>query len=610
MSDLGIFEAEQQRRLLQEYIFDLEEAKDHAAELEAVHENLKKYQDLLVAVLTCTIHGLCIVKERRVVWCNLPLTDILGWKHEELIGQSTRILYPSATDFDRIGKFFYEGLQESDFRSFEYELCHKDGRRVPCLVTGRALDPRDHSKGFVFSITDYTDRHRSRKALEDACGELENRTAELTAANRRLQREIEEREAVQRELHGYRNHLEELVEERTRELTAVNARLRREMAERQRIEEELLKTQKLESLGILAGGIAHDFNNILTAVIGNISLVKASDSLEYIHQRSGEMEKACFRARNLTLQLLTFAKGGQPVKKTASISELLRDCTVFALSGSDVQADFDLPEDLWPVEVDEGQISQVINNLVLNAQQAMPAGGTVKIGAKNVKIGVNSDLSLAPGRYVQVSFIDQGCGIGPEQLSKVFDPYFTTKEVGSGLGLTSAYSIVRKHDGHIRVESDAGRGAAFHVYLPASRRKPLLQPQEEERIILGEGRILVLDDEAAVRAVLRRMLAKLGYEADFAANGEEAMEIFARKRASGEEFAALILDLTIPGGMGGKTVLEKLLKIDPQVKAIVSSGYSEDPIMAQFQEYGFRGVIAKPYKIAELSEILHRVITA
>ncbi len=334
MEWLKINKDEQQRRLLQEYIFDLEEVKDHAAELAVVHENLKQYQDLLVAILSCTIHGLGLLKNRRIIWCNSPFTSILGWKQEELIGKTVEILYPSDSEYKRMGEVIYRDFDKNNFKTFEYDFVHKDGRRVPCLVTGRALDPQDFCKGFVFSITDFTERRQSRAALQRACDELGNRSMELTSVNRRLQREIEEREAAQRELRGYRDHLEELVKERTAELSAVNERLRREMAERQRIEEELLKTQKLESLGILAGGLAHDFNNILTAVIGNISLVKGSESLDDIHQRFEEMEKACFRARDLTQQLLTFAKGGQPVKKTASISELIYDCTVFAAGGS------------------------------------------------------------------------------------------------------------------------------------------------------------------------------------------------------------------------------------------------------------------------------------
>jgi len=609
MEDLRISNDEQQRRLLQEYIFNLEEAKDQAAELAVVLKNLKQYQDLLVAILSCTAHGIGLVKNRRIIWCNTPLSDILGWKQEEAIGQSVEILYPSAREYERMGEFIYRDFNNNDIKTFEYDFLHKDGRRVPCLVTGRVRDPQDLSKGFVFSLTDFTERRQSRQALQQACDELENRTVELTSANSRLHREIEERKAAQTELKGYRDHLEELVKERTAELTAVNERLRREMAARQRIEEELLQAQKLESLGILAGGIAHDFNNILTAIIGNISLMKGSPSLDDIHQGFEEMEKACFRARDLTQQLLTFAKGGQPVKRTVSISELIRECTVFALRGADVQAEFLLPKDLWAVRVDEGQISQVINNLVINADQAMPAGGIVRISAENVELGATAALPLPGGRYIKLSIADEGGGISKEHLPKIFDPYFTTKRVGSGLGLTSAYSIIKKHDGLITVASELGAGTTFHIYLPASHRKPSRKSREALQVIPGEGRILVMDDEVAVRTVLEKMLANLGYEVDFASDGEEALEIFTRRRAAGEKFAALILDLTVPGGMGGKAVLESILKIDPGVKAIVSSGYFEDPIMAQYQEHGFSGVIAKPYKISQLSEILHKVIT-
>ncbi len=261
------------------------------------------------------------------------------------------------------------------------------------------------------------------------------------------------------------------------------------------------------------------------------------------------------------------------------------------------------------MKVDEGQISQVINNLIINANQAMQEGGIARISAENIKLGATAALPLPPGRYIKLSIADQGGGISKEHLPKIFDPYFTTKEVGSGLGLTSAYSIIKKHDGLITVDSALGAGTTFHIYLPASDQKPSRKSREDLQVIPGKGRILVMDDEVAVRTVLERMLVTLGYEVDFALDGGEALEIFIRRRAAGEKFAALVLDLTIPGGMGGKAVLENLLKIDPGVKAIVSSGYFEDPIMAQFKEYGFRGVIAKPYKISELSEVLHRVIT-
>ena len=382
-----------------------------------------------------------------------------------------------------------------------------------------------------------------------------------------------------------------------------------DVTERKRMEAELLKAQKLESIGVLAGGIAHDFNNLLTAILGNITLVKMHVGPEdEVFANLSEAEKASLRARDLTQQLLTFSKGGAPVKKTASIEELLKDSATFALRGSNVRCEFSFTDDLWPVEVDEGQISQVIHNLIINADQAMPEGGVIKVRAENMTVKAEDNLPLKEGKYIRITIEDQGTGIPKEHLPKIFDPYFTTKQKGSGLGLAIAYSIVKRHDGYISVESELGVGTTFYIYLPASEKEILEKEAAEERPFFGKGKILVMDDEEAVREVAGNMLKFLGYKVEFARDGIEAIELYKKAKESGKPFDAVILDLTVPGGMGGKEAFGKLLEIDPEVKAIVSSGYSNDPIMADYKEYGFRGVVAKPYKLRELSEELHRVI--
>ncbi len=383
----------------------------------------------------------------------------------------------------------------------------------------------------------------------------------------------------------------------------------RDVTERRKMEAELLKASKLESIGVLAGGIAHDFNNILMAIMGNVSFARMKlDPEDEIFEPLTAAEKASLRAKDLTRQLLTFARGGTPVKRTASMAELIKDSADFALRGSNVRCEFSIPNDLWPVEVDEGQMSQVVNNLVINADQAMPKGGTIKIRAENATVGPEQALPLKGGQYVKVSFEDQGIGIPEEHLPKIFDPYFTTKQKGSGLGLATSFSIVRNHEGHITVESELGVGTTFYVYLPASQKELPTQKKEEEKLLVGRGRVLVMDDEEMVRSVAGRMLRHVGYQVDFARDGAEAIELYQEALECGQPFEVVLMDLTIPGGMGGKEAIKKLLEIDPGVKAIVSSGYSNDPIMSEFKRYGFRGVVAKPYEIVELSKTVDRVI--
>ena len=383
-----------------------------------------------------------------------------------------------------------------------------------------------------------------------------------------------------------------------------------DITERKRMEEELQKMEKLESIGVLAGGIAHDLNNFLTAIVGNISLAMMYEDPREKDRRLVEAEKACMQVKDLTHQLLTFSKGGAPILRTVAIGDLLRDSATFTLRGSNVGCEFFITDDLWPAEVDAGQINQVINNLIINSHQAMPGGGTVRIRAKNITMGTASDLPLEPGAYIKVSVEDQGTGIPQEHLQRIFDPFFTTKQTGSGPGLATSYSIIEKHKGYIAVESRIGVGTTFHICLPASPEGVLTEEEEEKKPIMGEGRILVMDDEKHVRDTSASMLSSIGYEVITTIDGAEAIEIYKEAMTSDSPFDAIIIDLIIPGGMGGEETIQGLAETDPAVKAIVSSGYSNDPILANFREHGFMGFIPKPYKIQELSEVLHRVITA
>jgi signal transduction histidine kinase/ActR/RegA family two-component response regulator len=384
----------------------------------------------------------------------------------------------------------------------------------------------------------------------------------------------------------------------------------RDITETKKLQEEVLRISKLESVGMLAGGIAHDFNNILTAVLGNISLGQTKVHPEeeaYDIMRRAEL--AAIRAKDLTQQLLVFSKGGEPIKKTAYISNLIRETAAFSLRGSNVRCKFSIFKDLWPVDIDEGQFAQVINNLVINAKQSMWEGGLISIRAANMYVRDSSGLPLKSGRYVKISVKDRGVGISKDNIRKIFDPYFTTRQNGSGLGLASAFSIVKNHGGHVSVRSELGSGTTFDVFLPASDKDVSVpKKMNREDTPMDKGRVMVMDDEAMIREVTGEMLALLGYEAEFALSGEEALKKYKSALDSDRPYRAVIVDLTIPGGMGGKETIKKLLEIDPEVKAIVSSGYSNDPILAEFKQHGFSGIVVKPYRLGELREALSQVL--
>jgi PAS domain S-box-containing protein len=385
----------------------------------------------------------------------------------------------------------------------------------------------------------------------------------------------------------------------------------RDITERRKLEDRLNKSEKIESLGVLAGGIAHDFNNLLNSIIANIDIgLRFAGPDSDLQKSLARAQKASTKAKELTQQLLTFSKGGAPVKKLASIADLIRDTGDFGTRGTNVRCEYDLPADLWNAEVDEGQISQVIQNLVINAAQAMPQGGTIRISARNFEAGRMTSPALRDGRYVAVTVRDHGHGIARENLSRIFEPYFTTKSSGSGLGLATTYSIVKNHHGVIDVESTEGAGTTFSVYLPASLApaapdghpaKPL--PQKA-----ANGRILVMDDDELIRETVGVLLDMLGYQADAADDGDRALTMYRQAQESGAPYDAVIMDLTIPGGKGGKDTIQQLLDIDPHARAIVSSGYSTDAVMANYARHGFAGIVVKPYTIDELGAELQRVL--
>ena len=386
----------------------------------------------------------------------------------------------------------------------------------------------------------------------------------------------------------------------------------KDISQQKRIEEDLQKMEKLKSVGTLAGGIAHDFNNILMGLFGNISLAKEKMNKEHPSFKTlEEAEKSMNRAARLTTQLLTFAKGGEPVKEDVTLGTLVEEVVRFDLSGSKVKPVFEQFPNLWLADVDKGQIQQLFSNLTINAKQAMPDGGHLYITLENEEFYDKTFAELKVGKYVKVTVRDEGSGIEQKHLERIFDPYFTTKQAGSGLGMATAYSIVSRHGGHIGVASELGQGTVFTLYLPASE---VLQLPQAELVSAGSSplgqsaRILVMDDEEIIREVVSQLLEACEYEVETAEGGQSAIEMYQQARTCGRPFAAVIMDLTIPGGMGGEEAIKELLLLDPEVKAIVSSGYADDPIMANYVEYGFKGIVSKPYSINQLREVLSRVL--
>jgi PAS domain S-box-containing protein len=381
----------------------------------------------------------------------------------------------------------------------------------------------------------------------------------------------------------------------------------RDITERLRTEQELVKVKKLESVGVLAGGIAHDFNNILAAILGNIDLALLDPHLSGSTKKLlKEAVKAAFRARDLTQQLLTFSKGGEPIKKTASLADVVRDSADFILRGEKIACHYSFPKDLWLVNIDKGQISQVVQNIMLNASNAMPDGGVVEVSCENVSTAYARSIGL-PGNvhYVEMRIKDSGVGIPTNVLDRIFDPYFSTKQEGSGLGLAITHSIVTKHGGHISVQSSPGEGTTFTIYLPASEQS-LISVKEEEKQTQSakKSTILVMDDEEQVRNIIEAMLGQLGHSVVLAKDGSETIRIFKEAMESDTPVDLIIMDLTIPGGMGGRETVQKILEIDSEAKAIVASGYSNDPVMANFEDYGFCGSLVKPFQLVELQKVV------
>ncbi|MBS1238581.1 MAG: multi-sensor hybrid histidine kinase, partial [Deltaproteobacteria bacterium] len=388
----------------------------------------------------------------------------------------------------------------------------------------------------------------------------------------------------------------------------------RDITEKRKMEGELLTARKLESVGTLAGGIAHDFNNLLAIVLGNISFAKMlTDPSNKIYKRLTDAEDATIKGKELTYRLLAFSRGGESLKKVTSLKEVIKDSARLTLSGSNIKCIFSFSGNLQQVEIDREQIQQVIHNIIMNAKETMSGGGKIEISADNIALSSEDTIPLPEGDYVKIAIEDHGSGIPEEDFSRIFDPYFTTKEIsnvkGMGLGLSICYSIVKSHGGFITAESQQSVGTTVHVYLPACKKEtPVAQMEKEIPLDLGGCRVLYMDDENALRDVAGEMLAHMGYDVEFSRDGTEAIKTYSEAITSMKPFDIVIMDLTIPDGMGGADAINKLHKIDPEAKVIISSGYTNDPIIKDFKKYNFSGAISKPFDIDELVRVIESVL--
>jgi len=595
----------------------------------------------------------------NIVDANASACALLGYTREELLSMSVRDLL--APESRRPPGIVRAELDDYHGRPFESVDVTKDGTRIPVEVTNTRLE----SGGLILSVVrDIRERKRLEAAQRETHAIIEQSPmvvfiwkneegwpVEFVSANverilgytaddfqsgsiryegivheedaERVAREVESNSAVPGRLEFAHEPYRIVKKDGSVCWVSDLTRIRRDpedgrithyqgvvfdITEQQRIEQELLTMEKLRSLGVLAGGIAHDFNNYLTGILGNLSLVRMEHEVEkLIAHPLHEMERATLRAKDLTQQLLTFSRGGSPVRKITDIAGLLRDCADFALSGSNVSVDLTMPDDLYPARVDPEQMAQVFNNLLINASQAMAAGGTVTVVAKNLHLEQQNVFSLGPGDYVTVGIRDHGSGIDPQNLRRVFDPYFTTREEGSGLGLAVAHSIITKHGGQLAVESRLGEGTEFTVVV-AAHTEPVPQSETVVRATKSRLKVLIMDDEEFIRELTSRLLEALGHDVETAPHGEAALEIYQKAYAAGDPFDVVVLDLTVRGGMGGQETIERLIQIDPDVCAVVSSGYSNDPVMAKHTDYGFGAAVKKPYVSADLQAAISEAL--
>lgn len=638
------------------------------AERKKTEERLKQVVKEQRIILDNIGVGVLFLKGRKIIWANHSLERMFGYSYAEMEGKDTELFYPDHETYQKTGTDGYAALARGERYTGGVEMKRKDGTRLWCALIGQAVDPEHLEEGSIWIIEDVTERRWMEEALRQSeemyrtvadfthdwefwigpddvirylspsCDKVTGRPVSDFEADPSLLRRIvhpDDLDAYDHHRHGaLGQEISDGIEYRiirpdgsirwishvcrpvydSQGLFLGTRGSNRDVTEAKGMEAELIKARNLESLGVLAGGIAHDFNNLFQGLLGNLSLAKmctpeTSDAYPFLQAA----EKVYVAASTLTNQLLAFSSGGISIRADLKLGDLVREEVEATLQGSPVVAEFDLAHDPWVVHVDPLQLRQVVRHLVQNARDAMPSGGRLRVTVANetLKPRKNRESSLAIGNYVRISFQDQGGGISQENLPRIFDPYFSTKErgvqKGMGLGLPLCDTIIRKHGGVISVESTPGQGATFNVRVPAVVSGP-----EQEAAIReqgGEGpRILIMDDESGVVQVATKFLRMSGYRVDSATNGEAAIAAFRSAQETNDPYAVVILDLAIPGGLGGKEVIAALRLVNPAVKAIVSSGYINDPAMTDCTAYGFVEALAKPYGLKEMKAILDRLV--
>ena len=662
-----IYLKEYNKRLINKIEKKLLDLESEIVERKLVEEQLRESEKKYRALLETTSEGCWVINpERKTIEVNQSLCKMLGYSKDEMLGKA-----PFDFTDDENRKIFIEQtskISSTEHRSYEITLKKKNGQDLHTYFNATTIrDESGEVQGSFAFVTDITERKQAQEerdrlavAIEQAAESvfITNRDGIIQYVNPAFERltGYGRKDAIgqnprilksgKHDALFYKQMWDTLtrgiawhgrfinrkkdgsfyeadatispVLDKSGKITNFVS-IKRDVTHEVELEKRLSQAQKMESIGILAGGIAHDFNNLLTIILGNIQLAEDDIKPEVgISECLAEAEKASIQAQALTKQLITFAKGGAPVKKIGSIGDLIKETTNLTISKSNVKCDFLISHDLWPVEFDEGQMKHAIKNMIDNAVESMPDEGTIDVRAENINITAEQGLPLLEGKYVKISIRDHGVGIPEEHLSKIFDPYFSTKEMGiqkgMGLGLATTYSIINRHDGYITVESEVGVGTTFTLFLPAHEKdirelKPL-KTHKPEKPSIRTGRILVMDDEESIRKLSKKRLSQLGYESELAKDGAQAIELYKKAMDSGQPFDAVILDLTVKGGMGGKDAVKALLKIDPQVKAIVSSGYSNDPVMTDFKAYGFTGALPKPNTKKELIAVLKNITKA
>ncbi len=627
---------------------------------ETILESEKKYRQ----IVDTANEGICVTdKEFKLIFINKRGQEMFEMSEEEVLGKHVDyFIYPEDLEHHRVKLHQrVQGLRDRYERRFR----KMNGKPVWAIVSASPFfDRKDHFAGSIFLLTDIT----KRKIVEEAVQESEERyrTAiessndgvamirgetliyvnktfvdmfgyssadELIGQNQSITIYPDEGNGIA-ESNKKRRKRDRDVPERYEfkgirkdgtlidvEVSATRTQYRgevvylaylRDITARKHIENELLNMRKLESIGILAGGIAHDFNNLLMSILGYVSLAK-------LYMQSGdskakekliEAKKTIDKARELTARLLTFSKGGSPLKKVFKIQPVIKETSHIVLSGSNIVCQYEFQNNLWKVKADELQLRQVVRQLVQNAMEAMPDGGSLTISARNILAGIDQNVSFPAGRYVELRIKDTGKGITKEYLPRVFDPYYTTKDFssqkGMGLGLAVCYSIIKKHGGQIDVESELNEGTTFTVHLPAHEPEPDAGPEtipvsEKEVKPVRKLKILIADDEKSILQTTTMLLTYLGHNVTATLNGTDAIELYRKSMEAGESFDLVILDLVSPGGLGGVRILDELLKIDPEVCAILSSGYPDDPQIVNYEKHGFKGVLVKPYKMEDLN---------